>query len=779
MKKMKRIRRIAASILVVVCSIICIICIRETALFPTEVQAAEEEGYNLKYTLSQPEGDYADALTLNVSSTEDSAQIPVTDWGERRLMYYALYKPNTAVSESVAVTTVEQESDFYTRAEKLLEGYTTYKSTVPEADAGVAYEAYQEFLGIMDGSITDDASLQYNVSGCSSELYRTTCVGDIGFFAKTYTAIACLDSYFQTLQDAGCVVENAYGFPSFLFAPSTMSCNEGSESTELTLGLDDDELCADYYLFVWDKTKGSADDLVTPVKSVYHYAIKTTPTLTSSQSTPLVYTGLDLTETLFNQFSATDKLDNSVVGTYTAKITNVKGEEVSTLKDAGTYTVDVTFTPEDTDTYVVTNYSTLSVEVNKQNQVALGIDSIGTKTYGDEAFTLSTIGGSGDGAVSFTSFNPDIISISGTTATIHKAGTVILKATKAESENYDEATTTESLTVGKKALTVKADDKLNILAGSTMPQFTYSINGLVGSDTFTNPVLTTKAVDMNTVGEFEVAISGGTLTNADSYRVTYTNGKMSIVRIGVADAVVSGITDINYNGKARVQSGLSVKVSGKMLTYGTDYEVTYKNNTAIGTATIIITGKGIYTGSIEKNFQVKVSKGANYTISNMKYKVTNAKTNGTGTVTLIGSTRSKAVLKGSLKIGDTVKIGGKRFKITVVGDKAFKGYTKLTKVTIGKNVTTTGKEAFSGCTKVTSVTIGTGLKAISTKSFYNCKKLETITISSKRLKTVGKAAIKTGYGKAVMKVPSSKVKAYKKLFKSSTGFTNKMELKRK
>ena len=407
------------------------------------------------------------------------------------------------------------------------------------------------------------------------------------------------------------------------------------------------------------------------------------------------------------------------------------------------------------------NYNTaysseISFDTSKQNQGVLTIGSIGTKTYGDEIFTLSVIGGSGNGTVTYDSSDPTIVSVSGTTATIHKAGNVTITATKAGNDDYNEATTSVSLTVGKKSLTVNADDKLNVLAGSAMPQLTYSIKGLVGSDTFTNLVLTTKAVDMNTIGEFAISISGGTLTNADSYTVAYTNGKMTIVRIGVEDAIVSGITDINFNGNATVHSGLSVKVNGKMLTYGTHYEVTYKNNTAIGTATIIITGKGIYTGTIEKNFQVRVSKGASYTISNMKYKVTNAKVNGTGTVTLTGSTKSKSGLKGTLKIGDTVKIGGKSFKITAVGDKAFKGYTKLMMVTIGKNVTTIGKEAF-----------------------YYCKKIKTITISSKQLKTVGKDAVKKIYGKAVMKVPSSKVKAYMKLFKSSTGFTNEMELKKK
>ena len=41
----------------------------------------------------------------------------------------------------------------------------------------------------------------------------------------------------------------------------------------------------------------------------------------------------------------------------------------------------------------------------------------------------------------------------------------------------------------------------------------------------------------------------------------------------------------------------------------------------------------------------------------------------------------------SCKIADTVKIGGKTFKVTAIGDDAFKGYKKLKTITIeSKNI---------------------------------------------------------------------------------------------
>ena len=40
------------------------------------------------------------------------------------------------------------------------------------------------------------------------------------------------------------------------------------------------------------------------------------------------------------------------------------------------------------------------------------------------------------------------------------------------------------------------------------------------------------------------------------------------------------------------------------LTEGTNYEVSYKNNTEPGTATIVVTGKGAYQGVVEENFLI-------------------------------------------------------------------------------------------------------------------------------------------------------------------------------
>ena len=72
----------------------------------------------------------------------------------------------------------------------------------------------------------------------------------------------------------------------------------------------------------------------------------------------------------------------------------------------------------------------------------------------------------------------------------------------------------------------------------------------------------------------------------------------------VADAKVTGITSKVYTGKAITQKTI-VKYNGTLLKKGTDYTVTYKNNTNAGTAKVIIKGTGNYGGKITKTFTIK------------------------------------------------------------------------------------------------------------------------------------------------------------------------------
>lgn len=232
------------------------------------------------------------------------------------------------------------------------------------------------------------------------------------------------------------------------------------------------------------------------------------------------------------------------------------------------------------------------------------------------------------------------------------------------------------------------------------------------------------------------------------YHVFFTDVKF--VSIGGQTAAVTNISKAKisalktraFTGKPLTQA-LTITYGGKKLVNGRDYTLTWKNNKNIGIASVTIKGKGKYNGSVTKKFRITVQKNAVYTVSRLKYKISNADTSGKGTVVFTGAT-DKAARK-ALTIPTTVKIGGKNFRVTAIGGSAMSGAKKLTTVKIGANIMTVGAKAFYGCSKLSNVTIfGTKLTTAKT----------------------GANAFKGIRSNCRFKVPASRVSAYKKLLRA-------------
>lgn len=68
------------------------------------------------------------------------------------------------------------------------------------------------------------------------------------------------------------------------------------------------------------------------------------------------------------------------------------------------------------------------------------------------------------------------------------------------------------------------------------------------------------------------------------------------------------------------------------------------------------------------------------------------------------------------------------YRVTSIGDSAFRSCETLTSITIPDNVTSVGDEVFSYCSSLTSVTIGKGITAISYMMFIGCSSLTNIII---------------------------------------------------
>ena len=107
--------------------------------------------------------------------------------------------------------------------------------------------------------------------------------------------------------------------------------------------------------------------------------------------------------------------------------------------------------------------------------------------------------------------------------------------------------------------------------------------------------------------EYKDNYSIGTATLTIKGIGTYSGTKIitfEILPIDIANAVADSIYDRTHTGE-EIKPYVYLTYAGwRYLSEGTDYTVEYKNNIDIGTASIIITGKGNYTGTKVITFKI-------------------------------------------------------------------------------------------------------------------------------------------------------------------------------
>lgn len=219
----------------------------------------------------------------------------------------------------------------------------------------------------------------------------------------------------------------------------------------------------------------------------------------------------------------------------------------------------------------------------------------------------------------------------------------------------------------------------------------------------------------------EGAIKATKAINADGNSVTIT----------VEQKLSNEITYLKWD-KGKESNTLTMAVCGTAIDLTTSSFTVTEN----GTYTILFTpATGAFCKEVNCLLYVEVNeiganleKGKTYKSGNLKYKVVTPGLNGTGTVMVTGVVKQKS----SVTIPKNVTLKGHQYTVVKINKNAFRGKSKIKK----------------------------------------------ITIKSTEITSIGKNAIKGINKNATIKVPKSKIKDYKKLFKSSTGYKKTMKIKK-
>ena len=268
--------------------------------------------------------------------------------------------------------------------------------------------------------------------------------------------------------------------------------------------------------------------------------------------------------------------------------------------------------------------------VNQQPQT-ITFPAIANKTYGDASFTLGDATTDKGLTVTYTAADPTVVSISGNSATVLKAGSTTITATQAGDATHAAATDVQqSLLVNKKAITVTADAAQTKVYGEADPTFTYTVSpALVSGDSFSGDL--TRAAGEN-VGIYAIGI--GSLTAGTNYDLSYVGDNFSITQKAItvtADAAqtkVYGEADptFTYTVSPALVSGDSfsgslTRAAGEdvgryaiglgSLTAGSNYDLSYVgDNFSITQKAITVTADAAQTkvyGEADPTFTYTVS----------------------------------------------------------------------------------------------------------------------------------------------------------------------------
>jgi gliding motility-associated-like protein len=245
----------------------------------------------------------------------------------------------------------------------------------------------------------------------------------------------------------------------------------------------------------------------------------------------------------------------------------------NTVNITGVGSTTITASQNGNDTYNTATSVQQTLSVGKANQT-ISFNTLPGKLFGDAGFDLTATTSSGL-AVSYTSSNLNVATISGNTATIISAGSTIITATQAGDDNYNAATTVQqTLNVNKAAQTITfspipgkavGDANFNLTA-------TASSGFIVTYSSSNNNVATVTGNTVTIVGAGLTTITAAQPGNDHYYA---TAAQQTLVVTKVEQSITFNtlpnkfLGDANFDLNASTTSGLAINYTSSNLAVAT------------------------------------------------------------------------------------------------------------------------------------------------------------------------------------------------------------------
>ena len=264
-----------------------------------------------------------------------------------------------------------------------------------------------------------------------------------------------------------------------------------------------------------------------------------------------------------------------------------------------------------------------------------------------------------------------------------------------------------------------------------------------------------------------VKCNGNTLTEDQDYYLYYRNN----TNVGTASVTISGAgnfsgsetktfqikasdfskCDIQLSASSFTYDGtekkpkITVKSGRKLLVSGTDYTVSYKNNINAGTASVTITGKGKYSGTITKSFSIKP---AGFTKASVTLSASSFAWNGAekkpGVTVKIGNRQLTAGRDYTVSYKNNVSVGTASVTITAKGN--YTGFISknfsitaadFTKTSVSLSVSSF---TYDGAEKKPKITVKNGKKQLTANTDYTVSYKNNINAGTASVTITGKGS---------------------------------------